>query len=57
MIGKTYLIVVHVQIVGGREYGYKTRKTGGLAFSVHSVPEKQEDTQVKTNRPASTIYV
>ena len=36
----TYLIVVHIQIVGGRENGYKTRKPGGLAFSVHSVPKQ-----------------
>ena len=32
------LIVVYVQIVGGREYGYETWEASGLAFAVHSVP-------------------
>ena len=33
-----YLIVVHVEIVGGREDGYETWEASGLAFAVHPVP-------------------
>ena len=33
----TYLIVVHVEIVGGRENCYQRGEPSGLAFSVHSV--------------------
>ena len=37
-LDEQYLIVVHVQIVGGREYGNETWEASGLAFAVHSVP-------------------
>ena len=33
-----YLIVVHVEIVGGREDGNETWEASGLAFAVHPVP-------------------
>ena len=37
-MGNKYLIVVHVEIVGGREDGYETWEASGLAFAVHPVP-------------------
>jgi hypothetical protein len=31
------LVIVHIEIVGSREYGHDGREAGSLAFSVHSV--------------------
>ena len=37
-LNEQYLIVVHIEIVGGREDGYETWEASGLAFAVHPVP-------------------
>ena len=32
-----HLVIVHIKIVGGREYGYQGEEASGLTLPVHSV--------------------